>query len=355
VSRTAVRLALVLIACSCSKTPSGSPSTGNASTAGAGGAGALAGASGGSGAGAGAASGGGSGAAGGGSGGAGAAGGTGGGAGGASGDAGGGGAGGSADAGTAADDGGSVATSGTGCKGATVCYDFEECATPKGWTVPNYPTDPGEGNQGAGSILVDAVMAHGGKCSLHMKDFSGNQPQHAFIASLPASFGPVMWGRAWVYNTATPTAHGALVKTRYAIPNSTDVDWYEVGYELHNYDGIWHSPLPPSGLPEWVMQSNTTIVIGKWTCVEWLFDAQNGTQPQAADPRIWQDGVEVTFKPGFEYDLSNTKGLPRPVTPKASDFVGIEVGLTMYHSIDQVTNIYLDDLAFGNQRVGCNP
>jgi len=244
---------------------------------------------------------------------------------------------------------------GTGCKGATVCYDFEECSTPKGWTVPNYPTDPGEGNQGAGSILVDNVMPHGGKCALHMKDFSGSQPQHAFIAALPASFGPVMWGRAYVFNTSTPTAHGALVKTRYAIPNSTDVDWYEVGYELHNYDGIWHSPLPPSGLPEWVMQSNTTIVVNNWTCVEWLFDAQNGTQPQAADPRIWQDGVEVTFKPGFEYDLSNTKGLPRPVTPKASNFVGIEVGLTMYHDIDQPTNIYMDDLAFGSQRVGCNP
>ena len=198
-------------------------------------------------------------------------------------------------------------------------------------------------------------MPHGGKCSLHMKDFSGSQPQHAFIAALPANFGPVMWGRAFVFNTATPSSHGALVKTRYAIPNSTDVDWYEVGYELHNYDGIWHSPLPPSGLPEWVLQSNTTIVVNNWTCVEWLFDAQNGAQPQAADPRIWQDGVEVTFKPGFEYDLSETKGLPRPMTPKASDFVGIEVGLTMYHDIDQKTNIYLDDLAFGSQRIGCNP
>jgi hypothetical protein len=275
---------------------------------------------------------------------------------GASGDAGGGGAGGSVDAGVGTDGGGgSVELTGSGCKGATVCYDFEECATPQGWTVPNYPTDPGEGNQGAGSTLVDNVMPHRGKCSLHMKDFSGSQPQHAFIGGLPAHFGPVLWGSAWVYNTATPSAHGALVKTRYAIPNSTDVDWYEVGYELHNYDGIWHSPLPPSGLPEWVLQSNTTIVVGKWTCVEWLFDAQNGTNSQAADPRIWQDGVEVTFKQGFEYDLSNTKGLPRPVTPKASDFVGIEVGLTMYHAIDQVTNIYLDDLAFGNQRVGCNP
>jgi hypothetical protein len=348
---------LLLIACGCSKTSSSARSTGDASTAGYGGG--IAGASGGGAAGYGGnVSGGGAGGTAG-TGGADAAGsgdaGTSGGSGGASGDSGGGGAGGALDASAATDSGGATDANGTGCKGATVCYDFEECATPKGWTVPNYPADPGEGNQGAGSLLVDNVMPHGGKCSLHMKDFSGNQPQHAFIAALPAKFGPVLWGRAFVFNTATPTGHGALIKTRYAIPNSTDVDWYEVGYELHNYDGIWHSPLPPSGLPEWVMQSNTMIVVNRWTCVEWLFDAENGTQPQAADPRIWQDGVEVTFKPGFEYDLSNTKGLPRPVTPKASDFVGIEVGLTMYHSIDQVTNIYLDDLAFGSQRVGCNP
>ena len=267
-----------------------------------------------------------------------------------------GGAGGTTGTGGGAGSAGAAGAVGTGCKGATVCYDFEECmATPAGWTVPNYPTDPGEGNQGAGSLLVDKDKAHGGMCSLHMKDFSGEQPQHALLAKLPPSFGPVLWGRAWVFNTAAPTEHGALIKLRYTVPNSTDVDWYEVGYEKQNYDGIWHSPLPPSGLPEWVLRSNTTIVLNAWTCVEWLFDTQNDGKPEAADPRIWADGQEVTFQPGFEYDLTNTKGLPRPVTPKGTDFVEMEVGLTMYHAIDTKTNIYMDDLAFGKQRIGCNP
>ena len=261
-----------------------------------------------------------------------------------------GGAGGGGQGGAAAGAGG---TSNANCKGATVCYDFEECTTPAGWTVPKFPD--GEGNIGAGSLLVDKEKAHGGTCSLHMKDYSGNQPQHALLAALPANFGPILWGRAWVFNTATPTAHGALIKTRYAIPNSTDVDWYEVGYENHNYKGIWHNPLPPSGLPEWELPSPLTVAVGKWTCIEWLFDSQNGNQPQAADPRIWQDGVEAIFGTGDAYDLTTGKTPTRPTTPKGSNFVGIEVGLTMYHQLDQVTNIYLDDLAFGKERIGCNP
>ena len=243
--------------------------------------------------------------------------------------------------------------SASNCKGATVCYDFEECSTPAGWTVPKFPD--GEGNIGAGSLLVDQVKAHGGLCSLHMKDYSGDQPQHSLLADLPPNFGPILWGRAWVFNTATPTSHGALIKTRYAIPNSTDVDWYEVGYESHKYKGIWHNPLPPTGLPEWELPSPLTVAIGKWTCIEWLFDSQNGDQPQAADPRVWQDGVEAVFGTGNAYDLTHGKTPTRPITPKGSNFVSIEVGLTMYHQIDQVTNIYLDDLAFGKARIGCNP
>jgi hypothetical protein len=238
---------------------------------------------------------------------------------------------------------------GTGCKGATVCYDFEECATPKGWTVPN-----GEGNQGAGTTLVDNVMPHTGACALHMKDFSGDQPQHAYLANLPAAFGAQVWGSAWVYTTSAPSMHGALVKARYAIAGRNDLDWYEVGYEFKNYNGHWHNPLPPSGLPEWILRSTTPIAVNRWQCVEWLFDAGAEGMAQAADPRIWIDGQEVTFGPGIQYDGANTRP-DRPTTPAGTTFVSIEVGLTMYHPVDEKMNVYMDDLAFGKERVGCNP
>jgi hypothetical protein len=210
--------------------------------------------------------------------------------------------------------------------------------------------------QGAGTTLVDSEKAHSGTYSLHMKNFAGDQPQHSLLAQLPANFGGTLWGRAYVYNTPKgPAQHGSLLKARYANAQNADIDWYEVGYELANYDGIWHNPLPPSGLPEWTLRSDLPIAIDRWTCVEWLFDGQNGTQPEAADPRIWQDGVETNWIQEFEYDdPAVPMDTPRPNTPKATNFVSFEVGLTMYHVLDDVTNIYLDDLAFGSQRIGCN-
>jgi hypothetical protein len=240
------------------------------------------------------------------------------------------------------------ASVGTGCKGAAVCFDFEQGTIPAGWTLAMV--------QGSGATVVDSDKAHSGKFALHMKNFSGDQPQHSLLAQLPANFGGTLWGRAFVYNTPKgPAEHGSLIKARYANASSPDIDWYEVGYELARYDGIWHSPLPPSGLPEWTLRSDTDIAIDRWTCVEWLFDGQNGSAPEAADPRIWQDGSEVNWLEKFVYDdPAVPMDTPRPNTPKATNFVSFEVGLTMYHVLPDVTNIYLDDLAFGPERVGCN-
>jgi hypothetical protein len=241
------------------------------------------------------------------------------------------------------------ASMGTGCKGATVCYDFDDCKLPAGWKVQN-----SQGNQGAGMTLVDNAMPHSGTCALHMKDYTGDSPQHSYLADLPASFGPVMWGRAFIYTTSAPTNHGALVKARYAIQGSGNQDWYEIGYELKNYNSHWHNPLPPSGLPEWIMRSTKPIAANKWECVEWLWDAGNGGMAQAADPRMWVDGEELTWGSKLQYDGNGTKP-DRPTTPSGTNFVTIEVGLTMYHPVDEKMQVYFDELAFGKQRIGCNP
>jgi hypothetical protein len=228
---------------------------------------------------------------------------------------------------------------------------------PTGWTPyrNEFPT---------GSLLVDNTRAHSGMYALHAKDFSGGKegtdggPKHTIRFNLPANFGPVLWGRAFIYMTpATPMSHAGFFNARYPRPgapaaSATDVttlDWYEVATSGGDYVSIWHPPEPP-GTPEAVQISATPGVVGAWACVEWLFDAQNGTAPEAADPRVFLNGVEIAW-PMMIVSLA---GSARPVHEKAQSFTVLETGIYLYQGLTTVTNWWIDDLAVGKQRIGCD-
>ncbi len=255
------------------------------------------------------------------------------------------------------DAGTDVATSptGTGCTGmGTICWDFEEGKLPAGWTPyrNEYPT---------GSLLVDNTRPHHGTYSLHAKDFSGGTetaqggPKHTMQFSLPTGFGPTLWGRAYVYMTpATPMSHAGFFNARYQPVGSTKttidtLDWYEVATSGGKYVSIWHPPEPP-GTPEAVQISDTAGVVDDWVCVEWLFDAQNGTAAQAASPRVWLNGAELAW-PTKEISPS---GVAAPMQDKAKSFTVLESGVYMYQGLTTVTNWWIDDLAVGPQRIGCD-
>jgi hypothetical protein len=245
---------------------------------------------------------------------------------------------------------------GTGCPApGTLCWDFEEGMIPNGWT-----TSRSEFN---GQLLVDSSRAHKGTYSLHAKDLSGGTvgqqggPKKSIKYSLPANFGPTMWGRAFVYVTpARPASHAGLFNARYPRPNSTatdmgKLDWYEIATYQQNYITVWHPPEPP-GFPEWVLLSGTPLTIDKWSCLEWLFDGANGGATEAAEPRAWLDGTEITWPTQFTF--SDPDGAPKPVREKAQSFTMIETGVVMYQGLTQPTNWWIDDLAVGPKRIGCN-
>ncbi|HEX4403601.1 MAG TPA: hypothetical protein VH560_02155 [Polyangia bacterium] len=257
------------------------------------------------------------------------------------------------DAGSA--DAGTDAPTGTGCTGTgTLCWDFEEGKLPTGWT-------PYRNEYATGSLLVDNTRPHHGTYSLHAKDFSGGTetaqggPKHTMQFSLPTGFGPTLWGRAYVYMTpATPMSHAGFFNARYQPVGSTTtpidtLDWYEVATSGGKYVSIWHPPEPP-GTPEAVQISDTAGVVDDWVCVEWLFDAQNGTAAQAASPRVWLNGVELAWP---TKEISPT-GVAAPTQDKASSFTVLESGVYMYQGLTKVTNWWIDDLAVGPQRIGCN-
>ncbi|HEX2879353.1 MAG TPA: hypothetical protein VHO25_07430 [Polyangiaceae bacterium] len=261
-------------------------------------------------------------------------------------------------AGGSAGQAGAGGATGVGCAGAALCWDFEEGAIPQGWGTDLRPMDFN------GSISVDNSKPHGGTYSLHMADLSGGTvgqaggPKKSMQFELPANFGPIMWGRAYVFTTPErPMSHAGFFNARYPRPNSQDtsweaLDWYEVASYMQNYMSIWHPPEPP-GFPEWVKVSDTPLVIDAWTCVEWLFDAQNGAEPVPADPRVWLDGTELLWPTEFTFDNTGTDKPDRPLMEKGSNFTMIETGAWFYQGVTTPTDYWIDDLAIGPERIGC--
>ncbi|MCP3166719.1 hypothetical protein [Myxococcus qinghaiensis] len=238
---------------------------------------------------------------------------------------------------------------------ASLRWDFEEGRLPSGWTPHR--------DEFEGQLVVDDTRAHGGRYALHARQLVGGReggqggPKKTVRYSLPADFGPVLWGRVFVYTTPVrPASHAGLFNARYPRPGSEDgafesLDWYEVATYQEKYMAIWHPPEPP-GFPEWVQVSDTPLVLDKWVCLEWLFDAANGEAPEAAEPRVWLDGVELAWPRKFVFSDPPTDTPPK--REKARHFTVVEAGVFLYQGLSVPTDWWLDDLAVGGQRVGCS-
>ncbi|AEI66624.1 hypothetical protein LILAB_23645 [Corallococcus macrosporus] len=238
----------------------------------------------------------------------------------------------------------------------TLCWDFEEGHIPAGWTPYR--------DEFSGTLRVDDTRAYRGRYALHARALAGGTegsqggPKKTLRFELPAGFGPVLWGRVYVYTSpARPMSHAGLFNARYPRPGRTGgamdtLDWYEVATYRQRYMAIWHPPEPP-GFPEWVRLSDTPLVLDAWACLEWLFDGANGTQPEAAEPRVWLDGTELQWPETFVFSEPPTQ--ERPVREKVTDFTVLEAGVFLYQGLPVPTDWWLDDLAVGPRRIGCEP
>ena len=282
------------------------------------------------------------------------------------------------DAAAAPSDGGTGAAGedgGTGCSGAgTLCWGFEEGMTcPPGWKVGR--TDYGavvlraamggcSSNSGATAtgpaLVVDETRPHWGRYSLHARGFVGGSPKvqggpKATIGyTLPADFGSVLWGRAFVYlEPSAPASHAGIFNARYPPRGSTataetTLDWYEVASYTQHYMTIWHTPEPP-GYPEDVQVSGTPVVLDRFACLEWLFDGSPSDGGQASRPRLWVDGTELSWPDSYTYPDGSA---PPPREPVDS-FLMLETGVYLYQGLTASTDWWLDDLAVAPQRIGC--
>ncbi len=94
-------------------------------------------------------------------------------------------------------------------------------------------------------------------------------------------------------------------------------------------------------------------MLDRWTCVEWLFDGKNTADAtQAALPKMWLDGTELLWPNHFTY--SEPAGAACAFRDKVGNFTVIELGIVTWQEVPTPTNWWLDDVAIGTERIGCN-
>lgn len=212
---------------------------------------------------------------------------------------------------------------------AAVCLDFEGATPLAGLKLDGDDID-----------VSYSEHAHGG-ASLHFGSVTPNKRPSVTTSAL-SGISNVLWGRFFLYMDAgAPSGHGALVNAFDQAGN-----WYELGFQFSSFHGNWHVP---AGVPERAMNSDQQIPRKVWSCVEFLFDGA-----QKAEAQIWSNGelVKYTQKAGY------------PPIEAVAQFKRVTIGFMAYHGTSlkdyegdaapSATQMYIDDIALGPERIGCN-
>lgn len=228
------------------------------------------------------------------------------------------------------------------CANAVVCDDFEQ------HNAGGAPSAPWDVSTNSGSVAVSTERAFSGNQSIHCQAEAGSYAQ-AFItlAGAPAfpSLGAELYGRVMIWAAATPegSVHWSFVAAD-GPTSDGDRAYYRVGGQ---HDGaLMNNYWTDDAQKDCWDHSRTTLPIQTWVCLEWRFaTATNEIQ-------VWLDGKELT-------DLHMTGagegcvGEPEDVSwPAPTAFEKLGLGWTHYQNTSQ-KDVWLDDVAFGNQRVGC--
>ncbi len=212
---------------------------------------------------------------------------------------------------------------------AAVCLDFEGATPLAGLKL-----------DGDGIDVSQSEHAHGG-ASLHFGNLTPNKRAWVTTSAL-SGISNVLWGRFFLYlDAGAPNGHGALVNAFDQAGN-----YYELGFEFSSFHGNWHVP---AGVPERAMNSDRQIPRKAWSCVEFLFDGA-----QKAEAQIWSNGAPVKY----------TRKAGYPPIEAVSQFKRVTIGFIAYHGTSlkdyngdaapSATQMYIDDIALGPERIGCN-
>jgi hypothetical protein len=235
-------------------------------------------------------------------------------------------------------DAGPLTTAGCANHNYQLCIDFEDGIDTTVWSggTPN-------------AIVTDQV-AHGGH-AYHLYSKAGAPAGGRLLSKTVGTIKNQVWARFYIhFSPGAPGGHGNIVAAY-----DRSGTWYEMGYQFDGMMGVWHGgggEHPRRSLP---------YIVDQWYCVEAYFDGAS-----AAMPRWWIDGAEAMYYEPVE--AGGGKVVEAGPTPSIStQFVRMEAGFTPYAGLQLVqpnnvgdqtdtrvlTDLWIDDIAFDTQRIGC--
>jgi hypothetical protein len=228
---------------------------------------------------------------------------------------------------------GPVTSAGCANHNYQLCLDFESGIDTATWTG------------GTASTVVTSEAAHGTHSYLLYASARNGLPEVRGGRLLSTKVGTIknqVWTRFYIhFKPGAPGGHGNIV----AAYDQSDT-WYEMGYQFDGMMGVWHGSggeTPLRSMP---------LIVDQWYCIEAYFDGA-----KAAMPQWWIDGKEAAYY--------MAGGGPQVIA--TTQFKRLEAGLSPYASFDLkmpdgkgdqtekrvLTDLWIDDIAFDTQRIGC--
>jgi hypothetical protein len=228
--------------------------------------------------------------------------------------------------------------------GVTLCEDFESGVLDPGtWKV-----------QKIGSARHEIVSdrAASGTRSWHIRTLreAGHGAWLTETRTFPAPDNTI-FGRVYMLIAEAPHNIAQVIISHHGrLPASAS---YVFGAQL---DRFYLTYAPNNPFKEYWKRSATAFPIGRWTCLEWNVV---GTSPSAT--HFWVDGVELLQAvAGFPGDarrffLDARDAFPAPV------FEDLSIGWRVAHTDADsspapppMVDVWIDDIAIGSTRVGCD-
>ncbi len=199
---------------------------------------------------------------------------------------------------------------------------------------------------GAGTAVLSDARAMSGTQSLHVTSPSGSYETFIRTAVPFPVADNAFWGRMYFYIEELPVddfVHWTVMEARGAGNNNR----VRVGGINNPHGGdffthTWILNVETQGQGEIGASDDSDIPAGQWFCLEWRYD---GT-PGANEAQVFIDSVESESMHSLDDFFAGVYQMPT--------FEHLYVGWAIYQPISLPYQVWIDDVAVHDERIGCD-